>query len=238
MAALGFLELSLEQFEAAAQRLAPMVAGAASMGVNEPVSIPFAGDAAEALIALGQMEQATVIVDQLEHNGRRLDRAWALAIGARCRALLLAASARVDEAMQAGERALIEHDRLGMPIERARTLLVMGQLERRRGKRKAAKALLSQAQEIFGGTGALLWADKAQRELQRLGMHPGRIGQLTPSEQRVGQLAATGLTNREVAAALFISPKTVEANLARVYQKLEIRSRAELGRRMAEISHT
>jgi len=238
MAALGFLELSLEQFEAAVQRLEPMAAGAASMGVNEPVAIPFAADAAEALIALGQTERAAAIVDQLEHNGCRLDRAWALATGARCRALLLAANGQLAEAVQAGERAMAEHARLAMPLERARTLLVIGLVQRRLGKRKAAKAVLDEAQRIFAEAGATLWAEKARRELRRLGMHPGGIAELTPSERRVGQLAASGLTNREVASALFVSPKTVEANLARVYQKLEIRSRAELGRRMAEMSHT
>ena len=238
MASLGFLELSLEEFEAAAQRLGPMAAGAASMGVNEPVCIPFAADAAEALIALGQTEPAAAIVDQLEHNGRRLDRAWALATGARCRALLLAADGRLEDAVQAGERAMAEHARLAMPLERARTLLVTGQLQRRRGSRKAAKANLEEAQRTFAEAGATLWVEKTRRELRRLGMHPGDSGQLTPSEQRVGRLAASGLTNREVAAALFISPKTVEANMARIYQKLEIRSRAELGRRMAEMSQT
>ncbi len=238
LAALGFLELSLEQFEAAVRRLEPMAAGAASMGVNEPVAIPFAADAAEALIALGQTERAAAIVDQLEHNGRRLDRAWALATGARCRALLLAANGQLAEAVQAGQRAMAEHERLAMPLERARTLLVVGLVQRRLGKRKAAKAVLNEAQRTFAEAGATLWAEKARRELRRLGMHPGGIAELTPSEQRVGQLAASGLTNREVAAALFVSPKTVEANLARVYEKLEIRSRAELGRRMAEMSHT
>jgi len=208
------------------------------MGVNEPVAIPFAADAAEALIALGQTERAAAIVDQLEHNGCRLDRAWALATGARCRALLLAANGQLAEAVQAGERAMAEHARLAMPLERARTLLVIGLVQRRLGKRKAAKAVLDEAQRIFAEAGATLWAEKARRELRRLGMHPGGIAELTPSERRVGQLAASGLTNREVASALFVSPKTVEANLARVYQKLEIRSRAELGRRMAEMSHT
>jgi DNA-binding CsgD family transcriptional regulator len=238
IAALGFLELSLEDFESAARRLGPMAAGAASMGVNEPICIPFAADAAEALIAIGRTEQAMAIVDQLEHNGRRLDRAWALATGARCRALLLAAGGRMEEAIETGARAMAEHQRLAMPLERARTLLVIGQLQRRLGKRKAARMVLEEAKQVFAGAGASLWAKKAQAALLRLGTQPGVTDQLTPTEQRVGQLAATGMTNREVAAALFVSPKTVEANLARIYLKLDIRSRAELGRRMAELPQT
>jgi ATP/maltotriose-dependent transcriptional regulator MalT len=234
MAALGFLELSLNDFEAAANRLAPMAAGAASMGVREPVCIPFAADAVEALIALGRIEEAGAIVDQLEGDGRRLDRAWALASGGRCRALLLAASGDLEAAIEAAERALVQHERLAMPFDRARTLLVLGRLQRRQGKRRAGKSTLEEAMRTFEEIGTTLWSDKARGELRRLGTHPGRTAELTPTEQRIAELTASGLTNRGVAAALLISPKTVEANLARIYQKFEIRSRAELGRRMAD----
>ena len=79
-----------------------------------------------------------------------------------------------------------------------------------------------------------MWADKVRAELARINVGPHRSTVLTPSEQRVAELAATGMTNRDVATALFISPKTVEANLARIYGKLGIRSRAELGRHMGQ----
>jgi DNA-binding NarL/FixJ family response regulator len=78
-----------------------------------------------------------------------------------------------------------------------------------------------------------LWAQRARSELTRIDAAEQTPGTLTAAEQRVAELAASGMTNRDVAAALFISPKTVEATLARVYRKLGIRSRAELGRRMA-----
>lgn len=120
-----------------------------------------------------------------------------------------------------------------MPFERARTLLVLGRLQRRKGKRRAARLSLEEAFRTFDELGTTLWAAKASDELRRLGMHAGQGGELTPSEHRVAELTASGLTNREVAAALLVSPKTVEANLARIYQKLDIRSRAELGQRMA-----
>jgi DNA-binding CsgD family transcriptional regulator len=231
-ATLGFLELSQDDFEAAARRLGPMAAGAAAMGVREPVCVPFAADAAEALIALGQLEDATALVDQLEENGRRLDRAWALATGARCRGLLLAARGQLDAAIEAVERGLAEHERIPMPFERSRTLLVLGRLQRRKGRRTAARLSLEEALSSFDQLSTTLWAAKASDELRRLGMHAGQASQLTPSEHRVAELTASGLTNREVAAALLVSPKTVEANLARIYQKLGIRSRAELGQRM------
>ncbi|GAC1656816.1 MAG: LuxR family transcriptional regulator [Candidatus Dormibacteraceae bacterium] len=236
LATLGFLEISLDDFEAAANRLAPMAAGAAAMGVLEPVCIPFAADAAEALIALGRLEQAAELVDQLEGHGLRLDRAWAVAAGGRCRALLLAARGELEPALAAGARALAQHERLAMPLEQARTQLVMGRIQRRQGSRRAARASLEQALATFQGMGARLWADKARGELARLGSHAVGGAGLTASEQRVAELAAAGMTNREVAATLLISPKTVEANLARIYHKLEIHSRAELGRKMSKPS--
>ncbi|HEX6351243.1 MAG TPA: AAA family ATPase [Candidatus Dormibacteraeota bacterium] len=237
LATLGFLELSTGDFAAAAARLAPMANGAAAMGVREPVCIPFAADAAEALIALGRTDEATSLVDQLEAHGRRLDRAWALAAGGRCRALLLGAAADLTAAVTAAETALLEHDRLDMPFDRARTLLVLGTLQRRQGRRRAAAETLDTATEVFEALGTSHWAARARAEASRLGLQPGQATALTPTEQRVAELAGTGRTNREVAATLGISPKTVEANLARVYQKLDIHSRAELGRRMAAVAN-
>ena len=231
---LGFLDLSLGATEAAASRLGPLAARAMSIGMGEPMITPFAADAAEALVATGRLEAAAVVVDWLEESGRRFDRAWALALGARCRTLLLAARGDLAAAVETAERALAEHERLPIPFERARTLLVAGQLQRRGRRREAARGLLEEALAAFEDLGAALWADKARGELGRLGLRRRSAEELTASEQRVAELAGRGLTNREVAATLFISPKTVEANLARIYRKLEIRSRAELGRRMSE----
>jgi DNA-binding CsgD family transcriptional regulator len=197
---------------------------------------PFAPDAVEALIGVGRLDEAATLVDQLESNGRRLDRAWALALGARCRSLLLAAQGNLDAAWETARSALVEHERLPMPFERARTQLVLGQIQRRRRQKRAAAAALQDALRVFNELGIPLWAARARGELDRVSASPARTAQLTSSEKRVADLAAKGMTNREVAAALFISPKTVEANLARVYHKLGIRSRAELGRRIADMN--
>jgi DNA-binding CsgD family transcriptional regulator len=148
--------------------------------------------------------------------------------------LLLAAHGDLDAALARGDRALDEFAGLPMPVERARTLLVVGQLQRRCNRRLAARASLEEALGVFQDLGVPLWAARASHELERLGLRRGPADELTPSELRVAELAATGLTNREVAAALFVSVKTVEANLARVYRKLDIHSRAELGGRMTE----
>jgi DNA-binding CsgD family transcriptional regulator len=234
LATLGFIDLSLDDYEAAALRLGPMASGAIAVGLREPSIVPFAPDAAEALIAVGKLAEAKVIIDWLEDHGRRLERPWAQAAGSRCRGLLLAATDQLESAIQCCEEALVHHDRLEMPLERGRTLLVLGRLQRRRGKRREARLSLEGALEIFAKAGARLWAEKARSDLRRLGTSPGAGAHLTPSEQRIAELAAKGQTNRQVAAALLVSPKTVEANLARVYQKLDVHSRAELGRTMAE----
>lgn len=155
-----------------------------------------------------------------------------LAVGGRCRAMLLAADGDVDAASLAAERAMAEHDRLPMPFERARTLLLLGQLRRRHRQKDAAAATLSEALRVFEDLGTPLWAERARAELARAKFGPNRTAGLTPSEQRVAELAAAGMTNRDVAAALFISPRTVDSNLVRIYGKLGIHSRAELGKHM------
>jgi DNA-binding CsgD family transcriptional regulator len=161
--------------------------------------------------------------------------AWSLATSARCRALVQAARGDVNGAIDALERAMREHDRLAMPFERGRTLFVKGRIERRAKRKASARASLEQALAVFDGLPAPLWAARAAEELRRVGLRPQRAFDLTETEKQVAELAASGLKNREVAAQLYISPKTVEANLARVYGKLGIRSRAELGSRLGRM---
>jgi DNA-binding CsgD family transcriptional regulator len=122
-----------------------------------------------------------------------------------------------------------------MPLEYARTLLVKGRLHRRLKQRRAAADVLGEALERFVRLGAATWEAQARAELARTGRRRPAPGELTPSELRVAELAAAGLRNREIAETAFMSPKTVEANLARVYRKLGIKSRAELGAHMARM---
>lgn len=232
-AATGLLELSLGNPQGAWQACEPLTQMAEQAGIDEPVVMFFLPEALEALIALGQLDRAEPLLERLTARGRELDRAWALATGGRCRALLLAARGELDAACVEVDRALTEHRRMDMPFERARALLVKGVIERRARQRARAKASLEEARAEFERLGAVLWADNAAQELTRLGMRRSSGDELTPSERRVAELAAAGLTNREVAAALFISPKTVEANLSKIYRKLAISSRAELGAYMA-----
>ncbi|WP_137145555.1 AAA family ATPase [Mycolicibacterium sp. CR10] len=233
-AASGFLEVSLGNYESALQ----IFESALARLMNSPraTEIFVAGwvpDAVEALVHLGQFDKAELVIRMLEDNGRRLDRVWMLAVGARCEAMLLAARGDVDAAEDAAERALREHRRLPMPFERARSLLLLGQVQRRRRAKDVAAATLRDAVDLFEEVGTPLWADRARVELTRITTGARPTAELTPSEFHVAELLASGMTRREVAAALFISPKTVEATLARIYRKLGIHSRAELGRHMA-----
>jgi DNA-binding CsgD family transcriptional regulator len=232
-ASVALLELSRGQADAAWEACEPLTVLLEHQGIAEPVPAFFLPDALEALIAVGGLERAEPLIDALEDRGRVLDRPWALATGARCRGLLLAARGDIIGAAAALERAEVEHQRLDMPFELARTLLATGVVERRARRRARAKKSFERAFEIFDRLGAKLWAERAEQELGRVGLRRASGNELTAAERRVAELAARGLTNRQVAAALFISPKTVEANLTRIYRKLGIASRAELGARMA-----
>ena len=228
---LGMLELSVGDPEAAARWLRPAAAAAVEMGLVEPACAPFLPDAAEALVALGRLDEAEQVVVRLEAGGAGTDRAWAAAVGARSRGLLAAARGDVGAARAALERALDAHDRLPLRYDRGRTLLGLGQVQRRCNERRAAGASFEEAARCFEAVGAARWAGNARVGLRQLGVRGAGAAscELTPTEEHVAELAGRGLTNREVAAALLISPKTVEANLTRAYRKLGIRSRAQLG---------
>jgi DNA-binding CsgD family transcriptional regulator len=132
--------------------------------------------------------------------------------------------------------AIAAHDRLPMPFERGRTLLAKGRLHRRRKEKRLADETLREALATFEALGAPDWAAKARVELGRVGRRPHAPDTLTETERRVAELAATGLTSREIAERAFLAPKTVGNVLGRVYEKLGIHSRAELGAVMAAIA--
>jgi ATP/maltotriose-dependent transcriptional regulator MalT len=226
---LGFLELSLGNCEEALAALKPLLAVLDSMPtMTEFVPAACLPDAAEAMILLGRLDEAERLIERLEANGRRLDRPWMLAVASRCRAMLLAAYGDVDSATLVAQQAMVEHERLPMPFERARSQMLLGQLQRRQRQKGVAAATIREALDTFEELGTPLWAERARAELARATLDQTRTAELTVSEQRVAELVASGMTNRDVAAAMFISPKTVEANLSRIYRKFDIHSRAEL----------
>ncbi|HEY3183059.1 MAG TPA: AAA family ATPase [Gaiellaceae bacterium] len=226
---LGFVELSLGDADAALVHLrrSHELRNAFMLDPAERLEL---GDLLEALIAVGDLGEAEEILATWQERADALDRAWALAILARSRGLLLAARGDFEGAFPSFERALAEHARSTDPFQRARTLLALGKTQRRAKRRAAARTTLEEALAAFERLGAPLWADQARAELARIGGRAPARGDLTEAERRIAELVAEGRTNREVAAALFLTDHSVETALTRVYRKLGVRSRSELAR--------
>lgn len=230
-AALGFLELTRGRHAAVDARLGSLVDGLASLGLGEPMFARFVPDLIESRIRLGRVDAAVSALDWWEERGRTLGRPFALATGARCRALLLGAADEPRGAEAALADARGHHAALDEPFELARTELVAGLVHRRARRRGVAHTAFVAAIETFRSLGAPLWTATAEAELARLGAHaPAGPSGLTGSERRVVELVAAGHTNREAARMLFVAESTIEAALWRIYRKLDVRSRTELTR--------
>jgi DNA-binding CsgD family transcriptional regulator len=230
---LGLLALSAGDASTAARTLAPLRKRLEARGYGRLSVVQALPDAVEALIAAGETEEAAVELAKLNEIAESLASASTRARAARCRGLLAAANGDATIAFAALEDALATHATFEDPLEHGRALLALGQTRRRFKQRRLAKQALDEALEIFERHGAALWAERARADLSRLGLRRGAPSELTPTEQRVAELAASGLRNREIAGELFLTPKSVEDVLRRVYRKLDIHSRAELGARMA-----
>ncbi len=180
----------------------------------------------ETLLALGEVARARKQLERLEERGRRLPRPWVSAALPRTRALVMAGDGDLDGALALLTRAAGGPPSI-LPLEDAWTLLAKGRVERRARRKRAAAESLGAAMDRFHELGATALAELARAELARVGLRQTANG-LTPTERLIADHAAAGLTNHEIAQAAFISKKTVEANLGRVYRKLGIRSRAQL----------
>ena len=225
---LGFIELSVSNPAGTVELLGPAFELLLEMGIRLFSAHPFLQDYVEALVAVGNLGRAAEANALLEQDGQP----WAAVMHARGRALIAAANGDRDGAEAAIADALVANERLEEPFELGRTLLVKGTLERRAKRRGEARQTLSEALEVFDSLGAPLWAEKTAAELARI---PGRAtssGELTETERRVAVLVAEGLSNKEVAARLFVTVRTVESNLSKVYAKLGVRSRTELAHRL------
>jgi DNA-binding CsgD family transcriptional regulator len=230
--ALGFLERSLGRWAQVEATVAPLVDETRAASIGEPGELRFLPDLIEALIALGRAEAASAHLAFLEERAEATERLSALAAAARCRAMVAAAGGDVAGSLAVIERALDLHGGLEMPFERARSVLAYGEALRRTKQRRRAREVLHEALAEFERLGARLWAELARAELRRLG---GRVatGELTAMERRIAELVAEGLTNKEVAAALVVSDRTIEGHLSRIYAKLGVRSRVQLSRELA-----
>jgi DNA-binding CsgD family transcriptional regulator len=232
LAARGLAELAADRPEAAADALRQAEARARRLRWREPNVVQYAGDLVEALVRIGETEEAAAVLERLAADAELTGGAWAHAVLERGRMLL----APVEEVDGHALAALAWHDRDGAPFERARTELAWGERLRRRRRRMDAREPLERALQTFRALGAAPWARRAADELAAAGgAHaerdvPRTRDELSPHELKVALMVAHGMTNREVAAALFLSPKTIERHLSRIYRKLDVRSRTELTR--------
>ncbi len=226
---LGFVELTAGDLGSAAKHLLRALSIAVELGVHEPAILRIHGDAVEALVGLGRIEEAEKLTVDLESRIAQ-SASWSRAMARRCRGLILAASGDLPAATAALTEALSEHEKLPMPFEQARTRLWLSTVLRRTGRRGDARNELNQAVTIFEALGTPVFADRARAELGRLGGKTTERFALTQTERRVAELAAAGHTNQEVAEQLFIGVRTVESHLSRIYRKLGVRSRTELAR--------
>ncbi len=237
-AALGLLELGLGRPDRAAEQLAPLPGLTLRQGLGEPGVVCWQPDWVEANIRLGDVELAGQALAQLEREASAVNRTWALAAAARYRGLL-APGHRFEEHFA---QALALHKRSPTPFELARTQLCLGERLRRAGERRRAQAQLEQAVRTFRRLGAEPWASHAETELSAAGATRTRAAVadtarplhalLTAQELQVALAVGEGKTNKEAAAALFLSPKTIEFHLAHIYRKLGIRTRTQLAREM------
>jgi DNA-binding CsgD family transcriptional regulator len=230
LSALGFVELSSGRYDDAVRTLGRAFDIYESTGAADTPGV--FESYAEALVRVGDLDRAREIVDLYEQRARVMDRALAIAPALRCRALVAEAQGELERAADLLREALSHHDQVAMPFSRARTELVLGRVERRRGERRAARQALEAAVATFTALGAPLWAELATKELGRVPIRRRAAeDSLTPTETRVAELVSEGLTNRQIAQTLFVTDKTVEANLTRIYRKLGVRSRTELATR-------
>jgi DNA-binding CsgD family transcriptional regulator len=204
-------------------------------GVDDPGVFPVAPDLVEALVALDELEEARVVIERLRALSERQQHPWGLVTCKRCLGVVALAGERYDEnAAAALGDAAAGYERLGLHFDRARSLLSLGRGQRRLRKWGGARDSLQAAVAGFEHQGSPGWADVARAELKRVGARrPGASGELTASEQGVVELAAQGLSNKEIAQALHVTVNTVEAHLSHAYAKLGVRSRAQLARQLS-----
>jgi DNA-binding CsgD family transcriptional regulator len=227
--ALGQLTLGGGDAATAAGHFTRALEHTRSHGTRDPAFLFTHADLLEALVRSGQADAAAAVLAELEAGAALTGGAWARAAVERGRGLLGPA----EEIEARLEAALAAHAEPAMPFEAARTRLALGERLRRERRPAVARVQLAAARDAFAAMGGRSWAERAERELAAAGGDPAPRGadELTARERDVCDLVAAGATNREVAAALFLSPRTVEHHLRLAYRKLGVRSRSELAAR-------
>ena len=229
--ALAHLDLVSGRPDRAFERLQALAAAGPGEG-NQMVSLFATADLVEAATRAGAGADAAPAVARLEGWATHVDAAWTHALVARCRAQLATDD---DESDRFFTEALALHSRGGRPFDAARTALSFGERLRRRRRRGESRKHLRSALETFERLGAEAWARHARAELKATGetartRDVSTLAQLTPQELQITRLVAGGATNRLVATQLFLSPRTVDYHLRKVFAKLGVSSRNELVR--------
>jgi DNA-binding CsgD family transcriptional regulator len=230
--ALAELELASGAPDAAFERLDRLAHGEGAHPAHRFAVVP---TLAEAAARAGRSPEARAAADGFAAWAQATGSSWALPVAHRTLALLA-----VDDTVAEAHltEALRLHDRHRRPLDLARTELVVGERLRRARRKAEARAPLRSALEAFESAGAVPWAARARDELRAAGESPPRRGRhalerLTPQELQVARHVARGASNRETAAALFLSPRTVEYHLQKVFRKLGVHARAELAAALA-----
>ena len=224
---LGYLESSLEHYDVAWAYLDPSDPATGELPPERPVvHVP---EMVEVLAALGRTNKARAKLEPFADRAATLDRRWALARAADCDGLILATEGDLEPAEQALQDAVDRGVANGWPIPLGRALLALGSVQRRRRRKADARRSLERAVALLDDAGAVIWCDRARRELGRIGGRSAPAGDsLSTTEREVADLVAAGCSNKQVADKLHLSVKTVEWNLSKIYLKLGVRSRAEL----------
>jgi DNA-binding CsgD family transcriptional regulator len=224
--ALALIELTLERYREAYEAMEPALERARRVGSDLPATQD--SDAIEALANGGRIEEARALLEPFDEAARRLGLPFLLAAAARCHGLIALAEDDLEVAEAALEEAVAAGEEAKMPLELGRSLVVLGSVRRRSHEKRAARLALERALEIFEQLGATVWAERARRELGRIGGRAAPRAELSATEAQIVDLVIAGRSNKEVARSLHLSPKTVEWNLSKVYRKLGVRSRTEL----------
>jgi DNA-binding CsgD family transcriptional regulator len=235
IAALGDLELGLGRPEAALRHYSEWDALLHARGIEDTDLSP-APELTETLLRLGRAEDAAAAAAAHEQSARNKGQPWALARAVRTRGLL-APDADLEREF---DTAIALHAQTPDVFEGARTRLAYGARLRRAGRRVRAREELRATIDAFDSLGAEPWSNLARTELEAMGetarkRDPSTLDQLTPQELQIAHLLAEGRTTREAAAAMFLSPKTIEYHLRNVYRKLDVRSRSELSEAVARL---
>lgn len=227
----GLLDLGLGHMDDAVAALEESGRLMREWGVRDLQVVPWLPDLIEAHVRAGHEARAQELVAELVARAKASGDTWSKAVASRCSGLM---DRDFEEHFS---RALHLHEAMPSPFDRARTELAFAERLRRSGRRREARPHLYAAFEAFDRLGAMPWKARTEAELGSTGPHVGSkrepVERLSPQELQVALVVGAGATNREAAAALFVTAKTVEYHLSNVYRKLGIRSRSELARLIA-----